>query len=433
MAFSVRNLLRGVIVLLIVVVSLESIAVASIPLRVPDLANRIMRIGSRASQPPPPERARSDASVWLRPLVITDDFSDLSPYWEQSNVTITPQQTLSLQIGQANGEAMALFLGDNTAAYAQIQDVDIGFDVTQTAGSDDANYGIRLRQYAPDSYIYVRINSRGYWSIARSTAGVQTALSDWQFTRHLATGIGASNHLRVHAAGTSVQIYINGVPITNLTDYAPASGQLTISAETTASNTLTLEVDNVQVQIAGTTFATSFAPNDATVFSTGGSYTEAGQYSMVASPGINMWQTPLPRRGSAVNDFQLRVATTIQAGDPEQLAYGIIFGDTGDFAHTMVLMSGNGVIQVQQRGPDGNVQSLIEPAYLPQLQSGVGAQNQIELLFNAGMLNIRINGTDIGDVWIKSVPKGNVGLLIVSGTSTAHVSFDDFTLRELAP
>ena len=189
----------------------------------------------------------------------------------------------------------------------------------------------------------------------------------------------------------------------------------------------------MQVQVADSTFVTRFAPDDAPLFSTGGSYTEAGQYSMVTSPGINMWQTPLPRRGSAVNDFQLQVATTIQAGDPEQMAYGVIFGDTGNFAHTMVLMSGTGVLQIRQIQADGNVQSLIEPALLPQLQVGVGAKNQLEFLFNAGMLNIRVNGTNVGDIWIKSVPKGNVGLLIVSGSSAAHVSFDDFMLRELAP
>jgi hypothetical protein len=165
----------------------------------------------------------------------------------------------------------------------------------------------------------------------------------------------------------------------------------------------------------------------------GGAYSDAGQYQLVASAGISIWQTPLPRSGSEIADFQLSLDGRIVAGNPESLAYGVVFGDSGDFAYTMVLMSGNGTLQVVRSDPVNGDVIYVAPTQVDIINTGIGDTNTIELILINGLLTIGINDVELGSVDVGTSPQGSVGMMLVCGDSDAQVAFDNFSLRELGP
>jgi hypothetical protein len=87
-------------------------------------------------------------------------------------------------------------------------------------------------------------------------------------------------------------------------------------------------------------------PPTTAIFSQGGSYSRDGKYHIISSENVSVWQNPLPRAKTEVQDFHMKVDGTIVSGDPNQIAYGMLFGDKGDFGHTMVIINGNGQIQI---------------------------------------------------------------------------------------
>jgi hypothetical protein len=430
---SIRTFLRVSILLLTIVVIIELTAVASIPLLVPDIGTRLQRIGATPQHPAPPDNAAPSATAWSRPLEFSDTFERVSPRWDQSNSVISNQGTLSLSLGLANTDVYTLFVGPPAGSVGPIQDFDIGLDIQQSAGADDASYGVRFRQHGSDSYLFVALNHRGYWRVVRSTFGEIVPITPWQFSRHITPGIGVNNHLRVVATADTVALYINGIDHGTIRDDAPSAGQLTIGMATGSAGAATIDIDNVVVTANGFNLTTSFADDEPPLFSLGGAYSDAGQYQLVASAGISIWQTPLPRSGSEIADFQLSLDGRIVAGNPESLAYGVVFGDSGDFAYTMVLMSGNGTLQVVRSDPVNGDVIYVAPTQVDIINTGIGDTNTIELILINGLLTIGINDVELGSVDVGTSPQGSVGMMLVCGDSDAQVAFDNFSLRELGP
>ena len=426
-----RSLLRRFNFALCVVIVAECIALGLVPLQVPDLAARLLRLTTFDRQPPPPARIAPNDTALPRPLTLKDSFDVPSALWDQSNISIQDSH-LAIQLRLPQSDAYALWLGD-AANTSQVMDFTLTTLATQVSGATDASYGIRFRQETPDSYLYVALSARGYWQVLRSIAGVRTEIVPWTYSHTIEQGIGYTNELSVTAAGPVITIHINGVQVGTVTDQAPIPGQLTLSAATTASGDVRVDFDTVRGSVGGIAFSDEFDSASATRFSTGGSFTHDGQYIMRANAGVSVWQNPLPQKRTSVTDFALRLNATLVRGNPNSVGYGIVYGDTGDFSHSILLFGGNGTVQLLQSNNGKPTQRLLEPLELSMLDTRDGATNTFEVRKVGGTLTLSVNDVIVGSIDDLPVRTGSVGMILVCGSEQAEVAYDDFVLTELVP
>jgi hypothetical protein len=427
-----RLFLQRFILVMIIVFALESIMLISVPFVVPDISDRLMRTTNQAAKAAPPVEKADPAVSYTRPLFIEEDFSSVSPLWDQS-ITVVENEHLAIDVLLPNSDVYALWAGasDDAQVSSQVQDFDLRVMTTQTRGSDEASYGWRFRQDTTDSYLMVMLNSRGYWRVVRAVDGQFNDLSSWQFSRHINQGIDVGNELRVQAQGPNIRVWINGIAVGQVTDFAPVAGQLTLAVNTASQGDVQITFDDVVGQANGYAVNETFADATQISFSQGGSYSRNGVYHMLASPGISMWQNPLPRAQTEVSDFQMNVDAVITQGNPEQMAYGLLFGDNGNFDYTMVLISGNGVLQVVQTSNAGGSDVIIEPVQLDIINPGSNVRNTLAIEVVQDRLTIGANGQLLGTVTLPQAVRGSVGMVIVSGNQLSKVEFDNFTLNEI--
>ncbi|MBM4414235.1 MAG: hypothetical protein FJ040_12425 [Chloroflexi bacterium] len=427
-----RLLLQRMILIMGILTALEVMLVISVPFVVPDIGARLSRLTNQALLPAPPAVQGDPAVQYSRPLFIDEDFSSVSPIWDQSLALVENDQ-LAIDVLLPNSDVYALWSGprDDATVSSRVQDFDVRATMTQTRGSNEAGYGWRFRQDTTDSYIMVMLNSRGYWRIQRSIDDTVNDLTPWQFSRHINQGIDVPNELHVRAQGSLIQVWINGVAMGEVTDFAPVAGQLTLAVSTMTDGDVQITFDDVTGTIGDYRLNETFSDATTASFSQGGSYSRNGVYHMIASPGISMWQNPLPRAQTEVTDFQMSVEAVITQGNPDQMAYGLLFGDTGNFDYTMVLISGNGVLQVVQTTNSGNSDVLIEPIQLDVLNQGANVRNTLAIEVQQNRMTIGANGTLLGTVTLPQPIRGSVGMVIVSGNQLSEVQFDNFTLNEI--
>lgn len=432
MGFSSRRMLNTAIIVLLIAIVIESVAVASMALIVPDLPVRLQRIAAVPAAAAPPTQQTPALLNNDRPLTITDTFDVPSPRWDQSAVSIQ-DGALHTELFMANAEVYSLWRGvpDNDTISSRVQDFTMHVSIRQTRGNDDAFYGVRFRQNTTDSYLMVALNARGYYRIFRSSFGEQRDVVPWTFSRHIRPGLNVANQLQVSAENTQIRVVINGITLTTVTDLSPVAGQLTLSTFTTNSDYVNVAFDDIHGETAGVSFHDAFTDANASSFSLGGSYTKDGSYHIVSSPNVTVWQNPLPRASTTVQNFRLQVDSTIIAGDTDQIAYGVIFGDTGDFGYTMVLISGNGVLSVIRNDSNGNSQQYIDPLPLDSVTAGRNQQTSIDIVLINSELRITINGTDLGILQLDNVTTGSVGMIVVCGDTDVQVDFDNFALQEI--
>jgi hypothetical protein len=127
----------------------------------------------------------------------------------------------------------------------------------------------------------------------------------------------------------------------------------------------------------------------------------------------------------------MSVDAVITQGNSEQMAYGLLFGDNGNFDYTMVLISGNGVLQVVQTSNSGGADVIIEPVQLDIINPGANVRNTLAIEVNQNRLTIGANGQLLGTVTLPQAVRGSVGMVIVSGNQLSEVQFDNFTLNEI--
>lgn len=427
----IRSLLRRLNIVLCVVIVAECIALGLVPLQVPDVAARLLRLTTIERQPPPPARTAPDDSTLPRPLTLVDTFDRPSALWDQSNVSIQDSH-LAIQLRLPQSDAYALWLGD-AANTSKVIDFTLTTLVTQVSGTTDASYGIRFRQETPDSYIFVALNARGYWQVIRSLAGVRTEMVPWTYSHTIEQGIGYTNELTVTAAGPVITVQVNDVIVGTVTDQAPIPGQLTLSAATTTGGDVRVDFDTVRGSVGGIALSDDFDNAATTRFSTGGSYTQDGAYIIRANAGVSVWQQPQPQKRTYVTDFALSLNATLLRGNPDNVGYGIVYGDTGDFDHTILLFGGNGTVQLLQTNNAKPTQRLLEPLALPMLDTRDGATNSIEVRKVGGTLTLAVNDVIVGSIDNLPVQTGSVGMILVCGSEQAEVAYDDFVLTELVP
>lgn len=433
MGFSSRRVLTIGVVVLVIGIVVELGILASTVVLVSDLPERIQRIGAVAQAEPPSDQQTSPALDTKRPLSIQDAFDAPSARWDQSAVTVS-DGALHTELFMPNAEVYTLWKGipDDLEFDSRVQDVDLQVDITQTRGADDAYYGIRFRQNTTDSYILVAINARGYYRVVRSSFGVSSDLVPWTFSRHLRPGLNVANQLRVRATSTHITVSINGIDVNTVTDLSPINGQLTLAAYTTSGDYVNVAFDDVVGMSGGRTFSDSFSDPAQSTFSLGGSYTSDGVYHIISSSNVTVWQNPLPRSSTTVQNFRLHVDSTIVKGDATQIAYGVIFGDTGDFGYTMVLISGNGLLSVVRNDSNGNSQRYVEPTPLDMVVPGLYQTNAIDLTLVNNELQITINNTVLGSIQLEATQQGSVGMIVLCGETDVQVDFDNFSLKELS-
>lgn len=427
-----RLFLRRFILVMSLIVTMNMIALATVPFVVPDIGERLSRLNNRATKAAPPAVQAEPSVTYTRPIFIKEDFSRVSPIWDQSLVVVEKAR-LSVDVLLPNSDVYALWsgvLGDSNVS-SQVQDFDMQVTVTHTRGSDEVGYGWRFRQDTTDSYIMVMLNSRGYWRVVRSVDDTLNDISPWQFSPHINQGIDIANELRVRAQGPSISIWINGVAMGQVTDFAPVAGQLTLAVSTMSEGDVQVTFDDITGTANGAQVNETFDDDTQSSFSQGGSYSRNGVYHMVASPGISMWQNPLPRAQTEVSDFQMSVDAVITQGAPEQMAYGLLFGDNGNFEYTMVIVSGNGVLQVVQTSNAGGADVIIEPVQLEVINPGANVRNTLAIEVIGNTLSIGANGQALGSVTLPQAIRGSVGMVIVSGDQLSEVQFDNFTLNEI--
>ncbi len=434
MGFSSRRVMMRSIYSLIGIIVFEIILLGCMIVVVPDLPQRIQRFNTTPAADAPLARQQLTNNNIARPLKISDAFETPSPLWDQSYVAVHNNQ-LQTELFLPQSEVYTLWTGiaDDPSIGSRVSDFDLQVDVTQTRGGDDAAYGIRFRQNTTDSYIMAAINARGYWRIIRSSFGDISDITPWQFSHHIAPGLNATNQLQVVASGTQVSFYVNGIKLTTISDLSPTSGQLTLAATTFTSGDLAINFDNVIGHTAGKTFHDEFDSPTTAIFSQGGSYSRDGKYHIISSENVSVWQNPLPRAKTEVQDFHMKVDGTIVSGDPKQIAYGLLFGDKGDFGHTMVIFNGAGQIQIVRNSNDGKDQAYIDPVIIKAFHTGAGVTNTIDMDLRKGELSLKINDIDVGAINIGQSPTGSVGMIVICAKTAAQVDFDNLSVTEHTP
>ena len=206
-----------------------------------------------------------------------------------------------------------------------------------------------------------------------------------------------------------------------------------MAATTFTTGDLAVNFDNVRGSTAGKSFRDEFDSPTTAIFSQGGSYSRDGKYRIISSENVSVWQNPLPRAQTEVQDFHMKVDGTIVAGDPDQIAYGVLFGDKGDFGHTMVIFNGSGQIQIVRNSNDGNDQAYIDPVIIEAFRTGAGVTNTIDMSVRKGELSLKINDIDVGAIDIGESPTGSVGIIVICAKTAAQVDFDNLTITEQTP
>jgi hypothetical protein len=373
---------------------------------------------------PPPTAPQPDASLTITgPVLIEEDFEQPTLRWDQSSVQVL-DGTYELRVETANQDHYGLYMGGS-----EIRDFDMAVDAQQIAGDPDAAYGIRFRQSGPQDYLMFAISSKGFFRLVRVVDGDYQPIVPWTYNTRINTGDQAVNRLRVLAQGETIRAFINDQEVIQAEDTVQARGQLTLGLLTYDQGGLGVRFDNIEGQAEGADLTETFDDPENVTWSIGGARITNGEYELFTANGIQSWQHPLPVGASRVENFVVNVDATVVESD-DDTAYGIIFGDGGEFDFYALLLLPDGRVALIH-SESGVLWGTPEP--VAAVQTGVDAQNAIELELVEDTMTITINGEEV-TTFDNLIPieEGMVGMFISSGEqSRVQVRFDNFRLQEL--
>jgi len=188
--------------------------------------------------------------------------------------------------------------------------------------------------------------------------------------------------------------------------------------------------DNMAGKAEGADLKEDFGNVEATRWSLGGATIQDGGYEVSAGPGIQTWQQPLPNGSSNVGDFALDVDATLVSASGDSAAYGVMFGDGGSFDFYSLYLFPQGEIGLFRSEPGGQSATLVPPTPLDLVKQGPGATNHLRVEVRGQTIGITLNGTKLPDLQLDQPIRGQVGLIVSSGTTAR---FDNFKLQELGP
>jgi hypothetical protein len=373
---------------------------------------------------PPPVAPQPDASLIITgPVLIEEDFEQPSDRWDESGAQVL-DGVYELRLETPNQDNYGLYRGGS-----DIRDFDMAVDAQQVAGAPDAAYGIRFRQSGPQDYLMFALSSKGFFRLVRVSDGDYQPIVPWTYNANINTGDQAVNRLRVLAQGETIRAFINDQEVIQAVDEVQASGQLTLGIQTYDQGGLAVRFDNVAGQAEGASLAETFDNAEDVLWSIGGARIIDGTYELFTANGIQSWQHPRPIGTSRVQDFVVSVDTTVVESDVDT-AHGIIFGDGGEFDFFALLVLPDGRVALIH-SEEGVLWGTPEP--VEAVQTGIDAQNTIELELVENTMTITINGEEV-TTFDNLIPieEGLVGMFVSSGEqSRTQVRFDNFRLQEL--
>jgi hypothetical protein len=111
-------------------------------------------------------------------------------------------------------------------------DTRIEVDVAKLGGPDSNRAGIVCRLNGEQFYFFV-ISSDGYYAVGRTNGLESILLGQEQMAMSTSINTGmAVNHLRADCAGNTLTFYVNGFPVSQVTDSTLASGDVGLLAGT---------------------------------------------------------------------------------------------------------------------------------------------------------------------------------------------------------
>jgi hypothetical protein len=409
---------------------------------VPDLRAQlpfISQVNTNGAPPEGPDKyVRNETSG---PLTLRDDFSQATGLWEQSQ-TIVVSGTYEMRLEQPNYDSYGLFLGASA-----VRNFDMAVDVTQISGSPIAEYGIRFRQASPGDHLMFSISGNGFFRLLRVSDETYSSAVPWTKSELIKTDAGAVNRLRVIADGATITGFINDQQVLEYRDAVQLSGQLTLGLVTFEQGDLTVRFDNIAGKaedesggVAGQTIpevdlAETFDDPATAQWSIGGAEIANGAYEVFVGGAVQSWQQPLPTGSSRVEgNFVLEVEATLLSGMTELTAYGVMFGDGGEFDFYTLYLFPDGSVGLFRSEKDGSGGALVPPTLHEAVLPGYNATNKIKIEVLDNVLSITVNDQILGEFPLNPDMeiRGMVGLIVSSGdVEGIRARFDNFRLEEM--
>ncbi|MBP8293364.1 MAG: hypothetical protein KAX65_11365 [Caldilineaceae bacterium] len=180
---------------------------------------------ARAAEPIFSDRFRRDDGVWL-----TGAFDDM---------------TATVRSGGLHLAVTAPQLVGWSSADVSVDDFLLEVD----ASIDDPNLpgqvGVFFRKVDDGNYYYFAIEQGGNFGLWKKVENNWSTLIDWTPSSAIATD--AVNRLGVWAEGSTIALFVNDLPLAQVTDDAFASGVIAVAAGTFAEPELTAVFDDVAV------------------------------------------------------------------------------------------------------------------------------------------------------------------------------------------
>lgn len=408
-------------------------ALAGLLVAFPESRARALALVGIASAPPPPDSPKDpNPPAITRPLAIDETFDQPSPRWDQSGGRVV-DGAYELRIDIPHYDGYGLYLGpasDDTFNASAIDDFDIAVDVQQTAGSPVSEYGVRFRQTGPGDHLMFSISGTGHYRLVRVKGAEYQAIVPWTFDRRIKTGLNAVNRLRVVAENADITAYINGAQVLKARDDVDTGGQLTLGLTTYDQGGLVVRFSTIEGRAGRVDLREDFKDPAKARWSVGGSQITGGGYEVEAGSGVQTWQQPLPTGSSRVGNFELEVTAELVSGDTNA-AYGVMFGDDGNFNYYSLLIFPQGGLGLFQR-KGGQTNTIVPITPLSQVRQGTGAANTLLVEVKGNAMTISLNGQQLGEIQSDAPIQGMAGMTVLgSASGPAKARFDSFKLKEL--
>ncbi len=108
-------------------------------------------------------------------------------------------------------------------------------------------HGLLFRLQGPSDYYQFEVDCDGRYRLAKIVGGALTALKDWTPNAAILKGENARHLLGVRAQGDTLEIFVNGVSLTQITDSTFSEGGFGFYAGAGLSTTYTATFDDLQV------------------------------------------------------------------------------------------------------------------------------------------------------------------------------------------
>lgn len=162
-------------------------------------------------------------------VLFQDDFSDLTSGWDHVS---TDGGAMDYDNGVYRFLINTPHFNFWSTPVKTYTDTRIEVDVAKLEGPDANRAGIVCRLTGEQFYFFV-ISSDGYYAVGR-TNGLESILlgqDQMMLSANINTGM-ALNHLRADCKGNQLTFYVNGFPISTVTDATLTSGEVGLLAGT---------------------------------------------------------------------------------------------------------------------------------------------------------------------------------------------------------